>query len=538
MTESVHSRRLFLATFAALVALHVALLSTARLYPFIDLPDHLAAATIARDIGNGSNQFARYYAVQPFPLPNTFHLLFCGLTAFPSVEFANRLFFCLYAVLLPLSVLLIIRRAGGNEWFSLFSFLLMYNVDVTWGFVGFALGIPLVLIFYRFFILEPDGMSTPLRTLLAAGTLALLFFVHVLAALFAVLLLGTSLAWHGRRSLRRLASAGVAAAPLLILVWIWWHSRGHAHEEVSLWRFLAAYYRHAFVATLPKRWAVLAFDNAPLTAGGPGLAIALAFSLSIVVPGIALRALGAHRAATPTEETARPALERQASVERSTDAAVRRKKGEPSTLVAPLLVCSLLCVLVLPNEIPRQQILFERFAPFLLLSVAIVSSTIAVGRGRGVLAGALVALCLVHLALWASYVVSFNRENATFSARFLPDPAGGKKLAGLIYDYTYRGRPIYIHFPSYYTAWKKGIAPTTLVEYRFGAVRRRASFIELPRYLEWVGRFDNYDGRYANMDFILVRGALPPSAAPFLKGFIPLRRSGRWSLYERVPAGP
>jgi hypothetical protein len=519
MTESVHSRRLFLATFAALAALHVALLSTARLYPFVDLPDHLAAATIARDVGDASNQFSQYYAVETLLRPNTFHLFFCSLKIFPSVKFANRVFFCLYAILLPLSVLLIVRKAGGNPWLSLFSFLFMYNVNVSWGFVGFAFGMPLVLIFYRFFLLEPSGMSTTPRRLLAAAMLALLFFVHLLTALFALLLLGISLAWRGRRSAGQIARGAVVAAPLVALVGIWWHSQGRAHDEVGLWRFLATYYSRAYADTLSERWAVLAFDNARLFAGFPGVFVALLFSLSIVAAGIVLWV--AQRRG------------RRGGPDRSGEGAAR-DTPEHAPLVAPLFLGALFCVLALPNAIPGQPILYERFAPLFLVSIALVSSTRAIDRGRRLFAAALPALCVIHFALWADYFVSFNRENASFNASFLPDAAGGRKLAGLIYDDAYRGRPIYIHFPSYYIVWKKGVTPTTLIEYRFGPVRRKTGLVTLPKYIEWVGRFNNYDGRYLQMDYLLVRGGVPREAERFMPRFAPVRASGKWRLYERT----
>jgi len=534
MAESVRSRRAFVAIFAILIALHAALFATARLYPFVDLPEHLAAATIARSGGDTSSELARYYRVETLFEPNTFHLLFCGLRVFPTVELANRLYLLLYSILLPLSMLLIVRRAGGNPWFSLLSFLVMYNINVSWGFVGFALGVPLVLLFYRYFILEPNGLSTAPRCLIAAAALLALFFVHLLAALFALLVLGLSLLWPGRRTLRGAARAAAVAAPLVGLVAIWWGAQGGGDGGVGLGTFLSAYYPGSFIETLPQRWAVLAFDNARLYAGSAGGAVALLFSLGIVVPAIVLWAL---RVGEPRGEARGLAgVPAQEGVDAAS--APRKDRGARglaagATIVAPLVAASLLCVLLLPDRIPRQRILYERFAPLFLLSLATVSSTLARKRGRRLFAVLATALCAIHFTLWADYFISFNRENAAFDAAFLPDAAGSRTLAGLVYDDSFRGRPIYIHFPSYYIVWKGGVTPAALIDYRFGPVRRRMSEKELPEYLEWVGRCDCYDGRYSAMDYLLVRGDLTAKAEPYLSAFAPVREAGRWRLYER-----
>ncbi len=147
MAQSDRTKKLFPAIFAAFVLLHLGLLATQRLYPFVDLPNHLASATIVREIHDPSSELSRYYGVEKFPQPNTMFPYYCRLEIFPSVEIATRAFFCLYAILLPVAVLLIVRKAGGNQWFSLLSFPLLYNVNVTWGFVGFLFSIPLVLLF-------------------------------------------------------------------------------------------------------------------------------------------------------------------------------------------------------------------------------------------------------------------------------------------------------------------------------------------------------------------------------------------------------
>ena len=82
------------------------------------------------------------------------------------------------------------------------------------------------------------------------------------------------------------------------------------------------------------------------------------------------------------------------------------------------------------------------------------------------------------------------------------------RLSGLIYDNKFKGTPVYSHFMDYYVVWKHGIVSTRFIDAKSFAVRRKASRELLPPFFEWVDDGFEYDGRYANMDYILVRGKL------------------------------
>jgi hypothetical protein len=528
--------RLFVLTFLVLLGLHVALISTARLFPFTDLPDHLAAATIARDMGEPSNDFASYYRVDLFGKPNIFHLVFCGLTIFPSVELANRIFLILYAVLLPTATLALIVRLGGNPWCSLLSFLLLYNYNVGWGFVGFAFSIPLVLLFYRLFIVDATTLESAAGTALAALSLVLLFFVHILAALFCLVLLFLDAASSGARARRTLPARVLAVLPFVALAALWSRGEVLGHLGPGILAFLANYYRHVFSRTFESRLGVLVFDNYYLFAGSRGWAVALLFSCAILASAgffavtrrsrarldIRLSRIAPSGSASPVGPAGSPPPTRPAS---------------PISPVFPLVIGSLLCVLVLPNGIPQQSVLYERFSVFLFLSLILWAGANAPRRLPRAIPAVLIAFAFLHFILWSGYVLAFNRENAGFDGSFLEPKGRDMTLAGLMYDYRYRGKPIYIHFPSYYIVWERSAATAMITDYRFGPVRRAVGPGTLPRYLEWVARFGNYDGRYRDMDYLLVRGRVPgTTAAEDLGGFGLVRTSGDWALYGRIDA--
>jgi len=127
------SGKYFITIFSLFIILHIILICSLRIYPFIDLPNHLSEATILRYYNDGTNEFSKFYSIHLFPKPNIFHMVFCSLKIFPSPEAGNTLFYSLYVLLLPLSILLVIKKIGGNPWFSLLAFPFIYNYNVSCG---------------------------------------------------------------------------------------------------------------------------------------------------------------------------------------------------------------------------------------------------------------------------------------------------------------------------------------------------------------------------------------------------------------------
>jgi hypothetical protein len=252
----------------------------------------------------------------------------------------------------------------------------------------------------------------------------------------------------------------------------------------------------------------LFLDNYTVLGGRTGIAVGLLFSLVIIVPTLYLL--------------------------------VRRRSGREqphglgSTIVVTFFITSLLCYLVLPRDLPGQTILYQRFSALVLLSVIVLGARMGRNARNRFAVPLVILLCIGHFALWAEHFISFNRENSGFTGDFLRGVRSGGTLAGIVFDYRYRGNPAYIHFPNYYIVWRRGIACTKLVDYRFGIVRRRADGESLPRYDEWAGRFDSYDGRYRNLGYLLVRGAPTERALRRLERFRSIYASGKWTLYENA----
>jgi hypothetical protein len=510
--------RLFLTIFFILIGLHLLLICTQRLYPFTDLPNHLAAATISRYYDDPSNRFAEFYALDRFLKPNVFHQWFCSLPPFPSVEAANRFFLCLYVLLLPLAVLILIEHLGGNRWYAFLSFLLLYNYNASWGFVGFIFALPLILFLLRLSAGHIDRPTSG-HGFAVAVLLVALFFVHALAALFSVLLYIVCLFTTRRLTPKGKVFRIAAAIPSLVLLNVWWNSDVAGHGGSPMVSDLGAYYTRYFIGSIPERYTFLFLDNYLVREGGAGIAVGLFFSFCIIVPFLYLSIRRVIIREIKDGVDVRPAL--------------------------ALFATSLVCYLILPSDIPGQTVLYQRFSVLLLLSIITVGACLArstpnrlaqITLNRITKIG-LIIVCIAHFVLWADNFIFFNRENRAFNRELLREVRDSGTLAGLVFDYRYRGNPAYIHFPNYYIVWRRGIACTKIVDYRFGTVRRRVGIDALPHYLEWVVRYDDYDGTYMKLDYLLVRGTPTEKARRLLEGFRPAAEAGKWTLYENSGVG-
>jgi ABC-type proline/glycine betaine transport system permease subunit len=510
MIVSGSSKRFFLAVFAALVILHAFAVSRSRLLPFTDLPNHLAASTIVRHYGEFGTEFTKYFSVDLFPKPNVLYLVFCSAKIFPSVETASRVWYFLYALLLPLSVLLLTRRLGGALWPAVLSLLFLYSYSVCWGFAGYMMAIPLAL--FSAWASAGMAMKSGARyTAASAFLLLLIFFAHALAAIFAIVLHLVFMAFaRDTRPMRKSANC-LTAVPSLALLAAWWFYGRSFWVGPSTSEHLADYYTGEFFTAFPDRWKILFLDNYNVLGGTAGAAVGITFSLVVIAIAII------------------PLIRK-----RRGPAAVREEPGRPegARYAFLLLALSFACYTFLPKDLPGQAILAQRFSGFVLLSLIIVAGIQWKGRRVRLVPAVATVVCLVHLVLWWSNFHSFNRENESFTADFFPDHWKGKMLSGLIYDFRWRGSPAYIHYPGYYITWKKGIATTSVIGYRFGIVRRKAPITILPAYLEWIGRFQEYDGRYSSLDYLLVRGTVPAEREHDTDGFEPLRAAGKWRLLK------
>jgi hypothetical protein len=499
---------LSIAAIASISLVHLAILFSARLLPFVDIPNHLAMATIAREYLADSNAFSQYYALDLFPKPNVLFLFFCASPIVPSVEVGAKALVALYIVLVPLSVVMLVRCVGGSTWFAIAACLLLYNFNLIWGFVGYTISIPFVAI-ATWLTMEHVASDSRLRGIILSAVLALLFFMHALSLLLAVGVVLFSVAWVYRRDGRRLLHKCWVLLPALVLLLGWQVNESMSEGGVSKITFLPYYYKTQYLASWSKRMQFFTQDFRDITGGGVAKWGGAAISGSIVILGLA----GACFA--------------------------RRCLSEAR--VVPALILGLLSLggyLLFPERFPGYHFLFERLSIPLFLALIVLGS-LAEGKAYRRVVGALaVAASLWYVSLVAALHQDFKNDSADFTRDLFPSAIGDTKIGGLIFEPYFRGHAYYIHFLDYFIVWRRGIATTRVIDAKSFPVERKVSQDVLPKYHEWVGWWLTSDefraDYYIGMDYLLVKGDVPDKGRSLLEGFEVDRERGDWRLYRRI----
>jgi hypothetical protein len=490
---------------AIFLLVHAAAIIFFPLLPFIDLPNHLAEATIYKYVAESGNVLVEYYQPTPWFFPNTFHTVFCSL--FPNVETGNKIFHILCLVGIPGALFLIIKELEGNLWYGLLGVLFTYNYNLTYGFVGFAISIPVLIILFYLIVRDIRSDTLVLKVSISL-LLVILFLMHAQNALLGLLLYGLLTVYAYRKSLWKIAVRGLTIPlPLVVLIFTWWFARGSSQEE-STTSYLFNYYSSAYFTEFLMRFRIVVFDNFQLREGMAGIIIATLLFLCVFIPLVWFKIW---------------------------------KNGDNKPFFSQQHVYALLffgavlgCYLLLPDKLPGQTPLFQRFSTIVMLSFIIWASLFFRGIQSVRLASFVVAIMVVYSSLWIEYMYSFNRLNQSFSKEFFSGIDNRSRMAGLIYNNKYRGRKVYIHFPNYFLVWNKGIAASKIIDYRFGVVRRVASESRLPFYNELIG--DGYRplNQYTDLEYLLVRGEAPVAPDVNLSGFLLAKQTGQWKLYRNT----
>jgi hypothetical protein len=494
---------------------HIGLLATQRLYPFVDMPNHLAQATIVRYLHDPATVFAQFFTVDLFPRPNVLHLLWCAAPWWSGVEAANRAFWGLYAAGTLAAAGWLCRRAGGSAWCALLAAPVLYPVSVAWGFVGFAAATPLLLLWLAE---APLYLQQPTRgrgcVLAVLGLL--LFLAHALAALFALglyaVLWGVQ-AWRDGRAAESVWRRGAATlgplVPVAVLLAAWQAAEARAGGHAGHLWFLPYYYRTQYVASLGKRAAAWTADLDWL--GPQGVALAWAYGVFL------LGALGFGLARARR------------------DGWGGASKARVLTAALPALA-AFGAVWLLPERLPGYHLLFQRFTAWAWLGLVPVVALLWGARPPRWLCLAALALACAHFALAARHFRGFDRAAADLTPALLPEVSAEAVLAGAIFA-PYHGRhAVYLHAADYRIVWQRGLATTRFIDARSFPVQRRAGTeAALPPFEEWMDHWassaDFDPHRYDAATHVLVRGEPAGRAGALLAGRDVVRAAGTWRIY-------
>jgi hypothetical protein len=504
----------FWVVFIIVLTVHLYNVGTQRLYPFLDMPNHLALASIYKSYGEPDNQLDTFFSLKMFPRPNVFHTVFCGSQLFPDVEIANKIFYLLYSILFAATVMLLIVRCRGNVWYGLLAFLFLYNINVSYGLIGFTSALPAIL-----FLLYLTINYIEKRSILAAGAIAVLlpciFFMHAMAFLFAVMVFLACVFFDMyRRGLwQRIFACLALCIPGLILFCVWYIGDSRAYNGPSIIASLLHYYQHTFLGSFWQRGAIMIHDNFRLSGTAWGYAFAALVSCVTILYAIM------------------PAWKK------------RERRNVAGTTgfscIGVFLVCGIICALLIPESLPGYSFLYQRFSVLIFLGIVLAGSIVAPPILSAPLKAFLCLVVVLHAVLWFQCFRAFDAENEGFNASIFADCSSEDVVGGLIYDYRFRNVSMYDNCPDYYTAWTQGVSTTRLADDRSFVIRRRVGTDILPKYIGWLGKGGSkqYDGRYNKLDYLLVRGEIPVNVREMMKNFTVVNQRGAWLLYANREQG-
>lgn len=492
----------------ALLAGHLYSYWSTPLIPSTDLPNHLAEAAIFRDIAIGAGTLAEYYSTRNLLItPNVAHIVFCAL--FEDVETGNAVFHTIAFIGFLLVILLLFKQVSASRWNALLVFPLFYNQNMTSGFVGWMMGIPILLLILYSTLKNPVNRRTTQSVLLAILFLCL-YILHAQLYLFACgLFFFLSIIDQPRAWRSKLPQLAPLIPSVLVLV-AWSVTAEEFNKHPSNIKFLLQYYTGDFFTSYGDRLKLFLWNDFGRIIPFPDpLAIsAILVGLYIIFFFVAL-------------------FTGRRSTLLSTPSGRR---------LAVFLGFSAACYFLLPNKIPGQIILYERFSSLVLLGCVLLTAFLLKGRTLTLLRPLMTAVAFVVLFLWMAFLDEYRTFADGFTKEFLRVPnAQNVTMAAVIPDYHFYAVPATLHYSNYHIIWNRGPATTKLIRYRFGAIRPGNK--KLPMYNERIDGKTNLDAlveHYGGVDYLITYGSDAHSAAQRSGLFRLYRESGTWSLFSAV----
>jgi hypothetical protein len=467
-----------------------------RYLPLLDLPQHLALATVLLRHGDPAWVLGPYFEAQHGELTPywTHYLALEGLGQVLSMDAASRVFATAYVLALPWAAMALLRALGRPPALGLLSIPLALNANFYYGFLAYCAGVVLMMWTLALVAREMDAPRTS-RAPAIAVLAAALFFTHVQP--FAFLLLGAAM----------LVPFGDAP---------WWK------------RVLRTWPLGPAVVGLFLPWLYLA------TTPQPGVE---RYFPPIGTPGARFQDLGDRVRGFPDavagsyQDGSDGILLGAVAVALIAGARARETVAiVPMRRAVALLLAALVCYGTLPVAIQGQWNIAQRFA-----WLAALLLPFALRQAPRWLPAATVALAAATAANAARQHVRFEREAAPFD-RALAAIAPGSRVLGLTYDP--KGRVLerwpYLHFEQYAVVRGGGMAAHSFAANAPLPVRLRTG-ARLPASEVWRPHHFRYHDHGRYFDYFLVRdpgGDADPLRA--LEAHVEeVFRGGAWRVYRR-----
>lgn len=468
--------------------------------PLQDLPDHVGLANLIGDILAGNGLAAEHYRVQGLPLPYlTMYLLLALFGAIFGPLLGAKLVVAFTVLCIPLGAMRLLMALKRNPRMGLFAFALVWDHNLYWGWVAYAMGNGLAL-FALAHLLESETVK---GALLRAGGWSILVALTHAHAFGNYVVLGAVMVFARTPVRRRLALHGAGLLPGVLILVPWVVDRMTAGGAADTAKGLGLGWH-----SLPHKLGHLYTYSIGDPTGPTGEALsALAFVLVLLAP-LALSGL-------------------------------RRGEALPEDRGATLgFLAAAALYLALPMQLSRpidQWYIYPREASWVLLWALCVPRAELAGRWRAMyLLPAVAATALMSIAVTGQFA-DFGRRARPFLDIIAQTKANRAVLALTLDDGDPRMRlGVYNQFHAYIVATRGGYDPylfdnpSQVVVFR-GDRKRPAPAWNRMHEFSMTAHAPHYD-------YILVQGL---ARDPVREGALAtghtvkrLAQAGRWRLYE------
>ena len=529
--------KIFGVCFLVLLPLYWAPLFVTEILPGLDLPLHLALADMLGKRGSPASPYAAFYEGSLRLAPYAAHyLMLVGLGKVMNLLAAHKLIVALYIAAMPLSTGSLLVACGRSRVPALLAFPLAYNLTLHYGFISFALSLPVLMLLLAQTVKHLRSQPGHVRRswLWTAAAAAFLFLCHLQNFLYGV---GAVLAFALLASLpwrRRLLGASTLFPALAALAY--WQfvgsvsgaggpaktTLGQAWDLVKRHR-LKDLNRGTFLHDFGRR--LLALPSHTMRAFADQVDVQACRALLLVIAIYLLAGLVGW-GFLPNPSSARPRL-----------------RMAPAILVA--FTAALAAYLMLPHHLGELDLMtfYPRFAVLVVL-MGIVLVPAGLGHLRGPLRLLVPVPAMLVCALYGYQLIVhyhlFARETADFVEVVHKTPPGGKAV-GVPFNRSSRVMRIesaFVGLADFYVAIRSApgsMAPLAYCGMRHIPCARKPAGAELPD--PWRPG----DLRLANsvpiFDYFFVRS--PPVGAdlfgPYRNSMEVLARSGSWTVYRKRP---
>ncbi len=525
--------------YAVLLPFFVAPLLATRLLPGLDLPFHIAAADMLSKVGDPASPYAPYYEGSIGLAPYAAHFLgLAMLGKVMSLLAAHKLIIAMYVAGLPLATASLLGACRRSRVPALLAFPLAYNLTLHYGFISFALSLPVALWLLAAMakLALADGRRALVkRWFLVAAVAFLLFLCHLQNFLYGICA-ALAFAVLVPQSWRRKLFASLALVPSFLAL-AYWHFAtppvaGQARLTFGLaWAFLKRHRlddlgRKSLLTDLWERviWipvhAMRAFID----------------EINIPVCRVLCLILGVYFVVGVVATVVR---------RRSR---VRAFRGHFLAIAGTIaFLGALTAYLALPHHLQEMELMtfFPRFSVLVLLT-AVLLVPAGLLRFRGLFATLLplpaVALGVFYGIELYKHYRAYGAEVAGFVALAEKLPPGGKAM-GLVFD----RRSAVMHVesavvgvPNFYAALRP--APGSMVPPAYCGLRHMPCRTKVPRNF-MTNPWAPQDFAPAQMlpifDYVFTR-SLPPGYDPFrgYRGMVEIAGvSLPWVVFKKRP-GP